>query len=160
MSSRLRDEYRRWSLQQVVSGLAAVGRGLSANVLCVVDTAGDLPTCPTAQLEAHQNRVTSCMFHQRKCLLATRFDTNCWFITSCTWPFKCHLNAHSFSLLAYSLPSLLHVCLTPLTPAVPNCCCSKGSAPYCASDSCLMLDCVRVINFHIIIIITGLTHHF
>jgi len=74
LSSRLRDEYRRWSLQQLVSGLAALGRSMSASVECLVDTAGDLPKCPTAKLEAHQNRVTSCMFHQRKGLLATRFD--------------------------------------------------------------------------------------
>jgi len=80
MSARLRAEYRRWSLQQIVSGLTALGRGVSASVECVVDTAGDLPLCPTAKLEAHQNRVTSCMFHQRKGLLATRFDGNCCFL--------------------------------------------------------------------------------
>lgn len=74
MSARLRAEYRRWSLQQVVSGLTALGRGVATTVECVVDTAGDLPSCPTAKLEAHQNRVTSCMFHHRKGLLATRFD--------------------------------------------------------------------------------------
>ena len=73
LSARLRDEYRRWSLQQLVSGLAALGRGVSTTVECMVDTAGDLQLCPTAKLEAHQNRVTSCMFHQRKGLLATRF---------------------------------------------------------------------------------------
>ena len=76
MSARLRAEYRRWSLQQLVSGLTALGRGVSTTVECVVDTAGDLPSCPTAKLEAHQNRVTSCMFHQRKSLLATRFDAH------------------------------------------------------------------------------------
>ena len=80
MSARLRAEYRRWSFQHVVSGLAALGRGVSAAVECMVDTAGDLPSCPTAKLEAHQNRVTSCMFHQRKGLLATRYDGNCCFI--------------------------------------------------------------------------------
>ena len=74
MSARLRSEYRRWALQQVVCGLSALGRGASSSVGCVVDTAGDLPPCSTAKLEAHQNRVTSCMFHQRKGLLATRFD--------------------------------------------------------------------------------------
>jgi len=76
MSARLRAEYRQWSLQQLVSGLSALGRGVSSAVGCVVDTAGDLPPCSTAKLEAHQNRVTSCMFHQRKALLATRFDIN------------------------------------------------------------------------------------
>jgi len=76
MSARLRAEYRRWSLEQIVSGLVALGHGVSTKVECVVDTAGDLPSCPTAKLEAHQNRVTSCMFHQRKGFLATRFDGN------------------------------------------------------------------------------------
>jgi len=74
MSARLRPEYRRWSLQQLVSGLTSLGRGVSTSVECVVDTAGDLPACMSAKLEAHQNRVTSCMFHQRKGLLATRSD--------------------------------------------------------------------------------------
>ena len=77
MSARLRAEYRRWSLQQLVSGLTTLGRFVSTTVQCLVDTAGDLPSCPTAKLEAHQNRVTSCMFHQRKGLLATRFDAYC-----------------------------------------------------------------------------------
>lgn len=81
MSARLRPVYRRWSLQQLVSGLSALGRGVSTSVECVVDTAGDLPALGTsAKLEAHQNRVTGCMFHQRKGLLATRFDTNCHFV--------------------------------------------------------------------------------
>ena len=30
--------------------------------------------------------------------------------------------------------------LTPLTPAVPNCCCSTGSAPYWANPSFLIFD--------------------
>ena len=76
MSARLRAEYRRWSLQHLVSGLTALGRGVSTTVECMVDTAGDLPSCPSAKLEAHQNRVTSCMYHQRKALLATRFVGN------------------------------------------------------------------------------------
>jgi len=77
MSARLRAEYRQWSLQQVVSGLTSLGCRSSAIVECAVDTAGDLPSCPVAKLEAHQNRVTSCVFHQRKGLLATRFDSHC-----------------------------------------------------------------------------------
>ena len=30
--------------------------------------------------------------------------------------------------------------VTPSTPAVPNCCCSKGSAPYWSNSSFLMFD--------------------
>ena len=74
MSARLRAEYRRWSLQQLVAGLSALGRASSSAAECAVDTAGDLPSCATAKLEAHQNRVTGCMFHWRKGLLATRFE--------------------------------------------------------------------------------------
>ena len=46
------------------------------------------------------------------------------------------LSTHTVSLLLLFAVADVNVCrhscpsLTPSTPAVPNCCCSKGSAPY------------------------------
>ena len=33
-----------------------------------------------------------------------------------------------------------HVCLTPSTPPVPNCCCSKGPVPYWSNPPFLIFD--------------------
>ena len=35
---------------------------------------------------------------------------------------------------------IVYATLTPSTPAVPNCCCSKGSAPYWSNPSFLIFD--------------------
>ena len=42
--------------------------------------------------------------------------------------------------LATGPDGYLHVSLTPSTPAVPNCCCSKGPAPYWSNPPFLIFD--------------------
>ncbi len=70
MSARLTSHHRQWSAQQLVHTLAAQSGPASYNM---VDLSQDLVQCVTSKLEAHQNRVTGCTFHGKKCLLATRY---------------------------------------------------------------------------------------
>jgi hypothetical protein len=72
MSARLRAEHRKWAVLQLVQALGTLGRGVAVQTECLADTARDLPQCPVNLLEAHQHRVTSCVFHHRKGFLATR----------------------------------------------------------------------------------------
>jgi len=73
MSARLRSEHRKWAVKQLVKALGTMGRGVAVQSECLADIAHDLPQCPISKLEAHQHRITNCVFHQRKGLLATRF---------------------------------------------------------------------------------------
>lgn len=52
--------------------LAAIGNDGITETECMADLAGDMPVCPVTKLEGHQNRVTGCMFNQKKNLLASR----------------------------------------------------------------------------------------
>ena len=69
LSARLHSEHRQWAAQQLVLTLAARGSHRPKDM--VVDLIGDMPTCPTSKLEAHQHRVTACVYNAKNGLLAS-----------------------------------------------------------------------------------------
>lgn len=75
ISARLHADYRKWAVRQLVCALGTLGRSVAIDTECLADTASDLPPCTVFKLEAHENRVTGCTFHQRKNLIATRYVT-------------------------------------------------------------------------------------
>ena len=72
MSARLNGHHRQWAAQQLVQSLSTLRctPGLSENQ---ADLTGDLKACTTASLEAHGNRLTRCLYSEKKNLLASRF---------------------------------------------------------------------------------------
>ena len=48
----------------------------SASADNLADIMGDMPYCLMGELEAHQNRVVSCIYNNKKNLLATRLVSN------------------------------------------------------------------------------------
>ena len=57
--------------------------------------------------------------------------------SSCSKPWQCGVRARTkLDDRAFSVAEAL----TPSTPAVPNCCCSKGPAPYWSNPSFLIFD--------------------
>ena len=77
LSARLPMVHRQWAAEQLLRTLALQGSDPSGRedekVTNSVDLAGDLPSCPVTKLEAHDDRVTSCRYHNKKSLLATRW---------------------------------------------------------------------------------------
>ncbi|XP_032830981.2 putative E3 ubiquitin-protein ligase HERC1 isoform X4 [Petromyzon marinus] len=71
LSARLSSQHRQWAAQQLVRALAAHDRDNQTRPQTFADMTGDLRKCPQMKLEAHQNRVTSCCWSNKKQLLAT-----------------------------------------------------------------------------------------
>ncbi|KAJ7311304.1 hypothetical protein JRQ81_006920 [Phrynocephalus forsythii] len=71
LSSRLSSQHRQWAAQQLVRTLAAHDRDNQSSPQTLADMGGDLRKCSFVKLEAHQNRVTSCVWCNKKGLLAT-----------------------------------------------------------------------------------------
>ncbi|XP_060031692.1 probable E3 ubiquitin-protein ligase HERC1 [Erinaceus europaeus] len=71
LSSRLSSQHRQWAAQQLVRTLAAHDRDNQATPQTLADMGGDLRKCSFIKLEAHQNRVMTCVWCNKKGLLAT-----------------------------------------------------------------------------------------
>uniref|UniRef100_A0A7M4EPI1 HECT-type E3 ubiquitin transferase n=1 Tax=Crocodylus porosus TaxID=8502 RepID=A0A7M4EPI1_CROPO len=71
LSSRLSSQHRQWAAQQLVRTLAAHDRDNQTSPQTLADMGGDLRKCSFIKLEAHQNRVMSCVWCNKKGLLAT-----------------------------------------------------------------------------------------
>ncbi|KAG8144816.1 hypothetical protein E2320_013235 [Naja naja] len=71
LSSRLSSQHRQWAAQQLVRTLAAHDRDNQGSPQTLADVGGDLRKCSSIKLEAHQNRVMTCIWCSRKGLLAT-----------------------------------------------------------------------------------------
>ncbi|XP_057578758.1 probable E3 ubiquitin-protein ligase HERC1 isoform X12 [Hippopotamus amphibius kiboko] len=71
LSSRLSSQHRQWAAQQLVRTLAAHDRDNQTTPQTLADMAGDLRKCSFIKLEAHQNRVMTCVWCNKKGLLAT-----------------------------------------------------------------------------------------
>ncbi|XP_054985114.1 probable E3 ubiquitin-protein ligase HERC1 [Sorex araneus] len=71
LSSRLSSQHRQWAAQQLVRTLAAHDRDNQAAPQTLADMGGDLRKCAFIKLEAHQNRVMTCVWCNKKGLLAT-----------------------------------------------------------------------------------------
>ncbi|KAI8478441.1 putative E3 ubiquitin-protein ligase herc1, partial [Branchiostoma belcheri] len=71
LSTRLSSQHRQWAAQQLLRSLAAQSQEGRCVPETAADLAGDLPKCAASKLEAHQNRVVSCVWNGRKSLLAT-----------------------------------------------------------------------------------------
>ncbi|XP_055971788.1 probable E3 ubiquitin-protein ligase HERC1 [Sorex fumeus] len=71
LSSRLSSQHRQWAAQQLVRTLAAHDRDNQATPQTLADMGGDLRKCAFIKLEAHQNRVMTCVWCNKKGLLAT-----------------------------------------------------------------------------------------
>ncbi|KAH0619794.1 hypothetical protein JD844_014057 [Phrynosoma platyrhinos] len=71
LSSRLSSQHRQWAAQQLVRTLAAHDRDNQSSPQTLADMGGDLRKCSFIKLEAHQNRVTTCVWCNKKGLLAT-----------------------------------------------------------------------------------------
>ncbi|TUG88269.1 putative E3 ubiquitin-protein ligase HERC1 [Bagarius yarrelli] len=71
LSSRLSSQHRQWAAQQLVRTLAAHDRDNQSRPQTFADMAGDLRKCSTIKLEAHQGRVISFGWCNKKGLLAT-----------------------------------------------------------------------------------------
>ncbi|XP_042200055.1 probable E3 ubiquitin-protein ligase HERC1 [Callorhinchus milii] len=71
LSSRLSSQHRQWAAQQLVRTLAAHDRDNQSKPQTYADMPGDLRKCSFMKLEAHQNRVITCEWCNKKGLLAT-----------------------------------------------------------------------------------------
>uniref|UniRef100_A0A2R9A0S6 HECT-type E3 ubiquitin transferase n=1 Tax=Pan paniscus TaxID=9597 RepID=A0A2R9A0S6_PANPA len=71
LSSRLSSQHRQWAAQQLVRTLAAHDRDNQTTLQTLADMGGDLRKCSFIKLEAHQNRVMTCVWCNKKGLLAT-----------------------------------------------------------------------------------------
>ncbi|XP_058850990.1 probable E3 ubiquitin-protein ligase HERC1 isoform X1 [Acipenser ruthenus] len=71
LSSRLSSQHRQWAAQQLVRTLAAHDRDNQSQPQTFADMAGDLRKCSFIKLEAHQSRVITCGWCNKKSLLAT-----------------------------------------------------------------------------------------
>ncbi|KAL7980305.1 hypothetical protein Chor_014634 [Crotalus horridus] len=71
LSSRLSSQHRQWAAQQLVRTLAAHDRDSQGSPQTLADVGGDLRKCSSIKLEAHQNRVMTCIWCNKKGLLAT-----------------------------------------------------------------------------------------
>ncbi|XP_025019967.1 probable E3 ubiquitin-protein ligase HERC1 isoform X1 [Python bivittatus] len=71
LSSRLSSQHRQWAAQQLVRTLAAHDRDNQGSPQTLADMGGDLRKCSFIKLEAHQNRVMTCVWCNKKGLLAT-----------------------------------------------------------------------------------------
>ncbi|XP_055453781.1 probable E3 ubiquitin-protein ligase HERC1 isoform X7 [Psammomys obesus] len=71
LSSRLSSQHRQWAAQQLVRTLAAHDRDNQTAPQTLADMGGDLRKCSVIKLEAHQNRVMTCVWCNKKGLLAT-----------------------------------------------------------------------------------------
>ncbi|KAJ7398001.1 hypothetical protein BTVI_128929 [Pitangus sulphuratus] len=71
LSSRLSSQHRQWAAQQLVRTLAAHDRDNQSVPQTLADMGGDLRKCSFIKLEAHQNRVMTCVWCNKKGLLAT-----------------------------------------------------------------------------------------
>ncbi|XP_041034512.1 probable E3 ubiquitin-protein ligase HERC1 isoform X1 [Carcharodon carcharias] len=71
LSSRLSSQHRQWAAQQLVRTLAAHDRDNQSKPQTYADMSGDLRKCSFMKLEAHQNRVITCQWCNKKGLLAT-----------------------------------------------------------------------------------------
>nr|XP_033775643.1 probable E3 ubiquitin-protein ligase HERC1 isoform X2 [Geotrypetes seraphini] len=71
LSSRLSSQHRQWAAQQLVRTLAAHDRDNQTSPQTFADISGDLRKCSFIKLEAHQNRVITCVWCNKKALLAT-----------------------------------------------------------------------------------------
>ncbi|XP_069046831.1 probable E3 ubiquitin-protein ligase HERC1 isoform X3 [Lepisosteus oculatus] len=71
LSSRLSSQHRQWAAQQLVRTLAAHDRDNQSRPQTFADMAGDLRKCSFFKLEAHQSRVITCGWCNKKGLLAT-----------------------------------------------------------------------------------------
>ncbi|MEJ1285487.1 hypothetical protein NN561_016481 [Cricetulus griseus] len=71
LSSRLSSQHRQWAAQQLVRTLAAHDRDNQTAPQTLADMGGDLRKCSFIKLEAHQNRVMTCVWCNKKGLLAT-----------------------------------------------------------------------------------------
>ena len=72
MSARLNGHHRQWAAQQLVQSLSNLRSCISTSDN-QADLAGDLKACTTNSLEAHGNRLTQCLYNEKKNLLASRF---------------------------------------------------------------------------------------
>ncbi|XP_070543560.1 probable E3 ubiquitin-protein ligase HERC1 isoform X2 [Ptychodera flava] len=71
LSAKLPSVHREWAAQQLVRMLAGQARDGSSMNETDADLSADLPKCPMTKLEAHQNRVTTCIWCPKKNLIAT-----------------------------------------------------------------------------------------
>ncbi|XP_050402259.2 probable E3 ubiquitin-protein ligase HERC1 [Patella vulgata] len=71
ISAKMSATHRCWSAQQLVQALSAQGQRVQTSVETQVDLSGDLPVCITTHLEAHQNRLSNCIWNAKKNLLAS-----------------------------------------------------------------------------------------
>ncbi|TRY89480.1 hypothetical protein DNTS_016060 [Danionella cerebrum] len=71
LSSRLSSQHRQWAAQQLVRTLAAHDRDNQNHPQTFADVGGDLRKWSTFRLEAHQSRVITCGWCNKKGLLAT-----------------------------------------------------------------------------------------
>ena len=77
LSNRLGSSHRQWAAQQLVNTVASMGQSVETSQTIescdlMVDLVGELIPCQSIKLEAHQNRVTGCVFNKAKALLASR----------------------------------------------------------------------------------------
>ncbi|XP_071965475.1 probable E3 ubiquitin-protein ligase HERC1 isoform X2 [Antedon mediterranea] len=71
LSARLAAQYKQWAAEQLVKSLAVQSKRFHEDVRMLVDIPGSLPTAHVSKLDAHQNRVTKCVWNDKKGLLAT-----------------------------------------------------------------------------------------
>ncbi|OXB82040.1 UNVERIFIED_CONTAM: hypothetical protein H355_004123 [Colinus virginianus] len=71
LSSRLSSQHRQWAAQQLVRTLAAHDRDNQTIPQTLADMGGDLRKCSFIKLEAHQKQVMTCVWCNKKGLLAT-----------------------------------------------------------------------------------------
>ncbi|XP_077988697.1 putative E3 ubiquitin-protein ligase HERC1 [Glandiceps talaboti] len=85
LSAKLPSTHREWASQQLVRMLAGQARDSLSSTETGADITGDLPKCPSAKLEAHQNRVMSSKWSPKKNVIATSgFDgtVRLWSLTA------------------------------------------------------------------------------
>ena len=93
--------------------------------------------CPLLSPDRFQTSTTSLLIH----LNTPRINHGDWE----SWPLKmCHVFTPKSAIFSFTIPIFLGYTtwstLTPSTPAVPNCCCSNGPAPYRSNPRFLIFD--------------------
>lgn len=73
MSNRIASPLRQWASGHLLQTLSSLRHGDgSAHSENMADLTGDLTRCGVMKLEAHQNRITGCVYSEQKALLASR----------------------------------------------------------------------------------------
>ena len=71
ISTKISFAYRQWAARQLMTALSAQGDSRVTTSENQVDLGGDLPVWHVSKLEAHQNRVSQCVWSAKKSLLAS-----------------------------------------------------------------------------------------